>query len=52
MQLAQVVLALCVVFALRWSKTRKFMPSGMLMLASVLVLLVVTRAALQAQGKL
>ncbi len=45
-------LALFVVFALRWLKTGKFMPSGMLMLSSVLVLLVVTHAALEAQGKL
>lgn len=49
---AMTSLALCVVFALRWSKTAKFMPSGLLLLVSAFVLLVVTRAALEAQGKL
>jgi uncharacterized membrane protein (UPF0136 family) len=45
-------LALCVVFALRLAKTGKFMPSGMLLAVSFVALVLVSYAALGAQGKL
>src|SRR5262245_61976141 len=47
-----VTLLLCVTFALRLAKTGKLMPAGMLLLVSVLALVLLTRAALGAQGKL
>jgi uncharacterized membrane protein (UPF0136 family) len=42
---AVIALALCVVFALRFSKTKKFMPAGMLMIVSILALGFFTMAA-------
>jgi len=45
-------LLLCVAFAMRLTKTGKFMPSGLLLLVSVLALILLTREALGAQGKL
>jgi len=45
-------LLLCVAFALRLAKTGKFMPSGALLLVSLIALILLTRWALGAQGKL
>lgn len=45
-------LLLCIVFALRLAKTAKFMPSGVLLLGSLVALIFLTRFALGAQGKL
>ena len=49
---AIVSLFLCGIFAFRVSEARKFMPSGMLLLTSVIALVLLTRSALIAQGKL
>ncbi len=49
---AIVTLLLCITFARRLAKTRKMMPAGMLLLVSVLVLILVTHSALDAQGML
>lgn len=45
-------LLLCIVFTLRLSKTGKFMPSGGLLVVSLIALILLTRWALGAQGKL
>jgi uncharacterized membrane protein (UPF0136 family) len=45
-------LLLCVVFAARVARTGKFMPAGGLLVVSIAALIVLTRYALLAQGKL
>jgi len=49
---AIVALLLCLTFALRLARTGKVMPAGMLLALSVLALILLTHAALGAQGKL
>jgi uncharacterized membrane protein (UPF0136 family) len=49
---AIVTILLCITFAARLAKTARFMPSGMLLALSVVALLILTWAALGAQGKL
>ena len=45
---AVIALALCLAFSVRFSKTGKFMPSGMLLLASLAALAALAWAAFQA----
>lgn len=49
---AVAAILLCIVFAMRLAKTAKFMPSGMLLVVSVVALVLLTYSALSAQGKL
>ncbi len=49
---AIVAILLSIVFAMRLAKTTKFMPSGMLLVVSVVALVLLTWSALGAQGKL
>ncbi len=49
---AVVSLLLCITFAMRLAKTGTFMPSGMLLMVSVVALVLLTWAALGAQRKL
>lgn len=49
---AILTILLCCTFAARLAKTARFMPSGMLLVVSVLALILLTWSALSAQGKL
>jgi len=48
---AVVSLLLCIAFAMRLAKTAKFMPSGMLLLLSLVALVLLTWSALGASGR-
>lgn len=48
---AVIALALTVVFALRFAKTGSFMPSGMLLLTSILALIILAIAGFSSSGR-